>query len=732
MTTFLHCHLTRFLFLFLSLAAFCLVMVKPCEATPHFSAQTGWSCSRCHESPQGGAGLTSEGYSFRAKGYVVDAKPANWRGLIELIAGFIHIVVAVVWFGAIFYIHIFVGPRSLTTGVPKGERIMGLGSIVIVGLTGTVLTWLRISELRELWTTTFGIVLLVKISAFLCMVAVAVITTTYVHRTLSKAGESASQGTTATDGKEGGAAQVAYQGQLYDVSVSKLWKDGVHMGRHRAGGDLTEAMSGAPHGPEVLERLPKLGPVQATEAAKPPFAHRLLVKMAYTVLGFMLVILFCLAYWNWGPPLAHARQPWTNEQAAACLGCHEKATPGIYADWVRSTHAKNKVSCLNCHSAEANDPDVVQSHLSQYARKDSKWGDAKYRTAISAVVTPKDCSRCHPDIVEQYSMSKHANTQKIMWQIDPWLNHGLNSEFERSNGCYHCHGTILNLDKNGKLDPLTWPNVGVGRVNLDGSLGSCTSCHTRHRFSLAEARKPDTCGQCHLGPDHPQLEIWNESKHGAIYRSEGFKWNFEAAPDTWTPGVDYRTPTCAACHMSGSGKVQTTHDVTERLSWELQAPLTIRPQDFKPFPAKTNWQDERKKMQMICLQCHGKVWVDGHYAQMDGAVELYNNTYFKPAHAKLNELYKKVLLPEDALFKSPLWVEFYELWHHEGRRARMGSAMMAPDYAWWHGFYECKKRYVKFMREADELIKHNKKAYVAPHFPGSTGSIIRPKKLFKD
>jgi hypothetical protein len=49
------------------------------------------------------------------------------------------------------------------------------------------------------------------------------------------------------------------------------------------------------------------------------------------------------------------------------------------------------------------------------------------------------------------------------------------------NGCYTCHGTVLAIEKdNGKLDPTTWPNVGVGRLNMDGSKGSCTSCHTRH------------------------------------------------------------------------------------------------------------------------------------------------------------------------------------------------------------------------------------------------------------
>jgi hypothetical protein len=273
--------------------------------------------------------------------------------------------------------------------------------------------------------------------------------------------------------------------------------------------------------------------------------------------------------------------------------------------------------------------------------------------------------------------------------------------------------------------------VGVGRLNFDGSLGSCTSCHTRHRFSVAEARKPDTCGQCHLGPDHPQIEIWDESKHGALYRSDGQNWNFTAAPGTWTPGVDYRTPTCAACHMSGSGTVLTTHDVTERLSWELQAPLTLRPQDFKPFPAQTNWQVERDKMKQVCLACHGRQWVDGHYDQLDKAVKLYDESYFKPAKAKLGELIGKGLLPKDAFFKAPLYWEFYELWHHEGRRARMGSAMMAPDYAWWHGFYECKKRYIGFMQEADHLLENNQKAYVAPVLPGATGSTAKPDRIFK-
>ena len=74
-------------------------------------------------------------------------------------------------------------------------------------------------------------------------------------------------------------------------------------------------------------------------------------------------------------------------------------------------------------------------------------------------------------------------------------------------------------------------------------------------------------------------------------------------------------------------------------------------------------------------------------------------------------------------------MEYYELWHHEGRRARMGASMMAPDYTWWHGFYECKKRFINYMEEANDLIEHNKKAYIAKDFPAATGSTTRPPQV---
>jgi len=417
-------------------------------------------------------------------------------------------------------------------------------------------------------------------------------------------------------------------------------------------------------------------------------------------------------------------------EAAACIECHRTTTPGIFVDWARSRHANANITCLDCHLVQPGDVDTAKGHEQYYSRSDLPYGEAKYKVPVASIVTPRDCSRCHPDEVMQYSRSKHANTIEIIWKIDSWLKDGMNSDNERKTGCFTCHGTVIKIDNKGDLDPQTWPNVGVGRINLDGSKGSCTSCHTRHRFSVAEARMPEACDQCHLGPDHPQIEIYEESKHGTLYHAYKSEYNFDAAGGTWTLGVDYRAPTCAACHMSGSGKVQTSHDVTERLSWETQAPLTVRPQDFEAFPAKTDWKAERDKMKAVCLQCHGNSWVNDFYAGFDKAVEEYNEVYYKPAKAKLDDLYGKKLLDKTRYFDEHLELQFYELWHHEGRRARMGAMMMAPDYAWWHGFYEVKSRFNEFNEEADHLLKSGNKAYVYPNYPNATGSTQKPEEVF--
>ena len=65
------------------------------------------------------------------------------------------------------------------------------------------------------------------------------------------------------DGENEKTVYIAHKGKVYDVSSSKLWKGGMHMRRHRAGTDLSTDIQAAPHGPEVLERFPQVGTLEA-------------------------------------------------------------------------------------------------------------------------------------------------------------------------------------------------------------------------------------------------------------------------------------------------------------------------------------------------------------------------------------------------------------------------------------------------------------------------------------
>jgi Predicted heme/steroid binding protein len=51
---------------------------------------------------------------------------------------------------------------------------------------------------------------------------------------------------------------VAFKGIIYDVTESRLWKNGKHY-EHWAGQDLTEELADAPHTEVVFERFVKVG-----------------------------------------------------------------------------------------------------------------------------------------------------------------------------------------------------------------------------------------------------------------------------------------------------------------------------------------------------------------------------------------------------------------------------------------------------------------------------------------
>lgn len=381
-----------------------------------------------------------------------------------------------------------------------------------------------------------------------------------------------------------------------------------------------------------------------------------------------------------------------NEENRKCVECHAK--PGMDVnkvyDWAKSKHAGAGIGCTVCH-------DKLEG-----AKTDQTLG--QYMPAVS----PNKCGMCHREQAAQFKKSKHARTWEIQTdQVrDAWLK-GMNSEIERATGCYQCHGSDLS---SGKFTVENWPNKGIGRKNPDGSLGSCAACHTSHRFSIAEARRPETCGQCHLGPDHPQDEIYFSSKHGKRYLAEREEWNFTG---DWKPGADFSAPTCAVCHLSAAGATKASHDVGERLMWEAQAPLSVLNKDL-------DGEAERKKMIGVCMQCHSPRWANNYLARYDQAVQHYNDTYFAPVKSIMDDLYAKNVLTRWPAFDEEIEWTFYEFWHNEGRRARMGSAMMGPDYSWWHGFYDLKKTFRGIVEQAEEAKKsgHGTPVFV----PGAGGA----------
>lgn len=375
--------------------------------------------------------------------------------------------------------------------------------------------------------------------------------------------------------------------------------------------------------------------------------------------------------------------------AEDCISCHKENNPGLHSQWYNSKHGENDVGCLDCHEADKADKDAFEHN----------------GASIATLVTPKDCGKCHQMEAEQTTNSYHAHAGEILDSNDAYLAHVVGGHPIVITGCESCHGGKVLIDESqpNKLSPLSWPNSGIGRLNPDGSKGSCNACHSRHSFSAEQARQPENCGKCHLGPDHPQKEIFEESKHGIAYYSNKEKMHMDK--EEWVVGKDYyEAPTCSTCHMSATSTQKVTHDVGDRISWTLRPPVS---------KFKDNWEAKRGNMKEVCLNCHQKTFVDGHYYQYDALVHLYNDKFGKPATTIIGMLKEKNILENKASFSNEVEWLYWELWHHEGRRARMGTAMMGPDYAWWHGIYDVAHNfYFKFIPEVRHYNDPEINAYI--------------------
>lgn len=224
--------------------------------------------------------------------------------------GYIHFLTAIFWFGTILYVHLILKPAYAASGLPRGELRVGIVSMIVVGVTGAILSYYRVSSFDTLLQTRFGILLFIKVCLYLVMVISALIVITVIGprlkakrkgaSTADMTGELTSEDLATFDGKDGRPAYFAFEGKIYDATQSKLWKQGVHMGRHNAGNDLTEALSLAPHGSDKVTAMTAVGELIASGPRKVPLHVQVFFFMAYMNLAIVFVITLILSLWRWG------------------------------------------------------------------------------------------------------------------------------------------------------------------------------------------------------------------------------------------------------------------------------------------------------------------------------------------------------------------------------------------------------------------------------------------------
>ncbi len=437
-----------------------------------------------------------------------------------------------------------------------------------------------------------------------------------------------------------------------------------------------------------------------------------------------------------------------SEASQQCIDCHSVATPAIVTSWQRSRHAsvtpvdalrkktierrvsakqvpemfaEKVVGCAECHCMN---PD---SHKDLIDHNDAR---------VHLTVTPNDCRTCHADEADQYqkNIMSHAHGNLANNNVYTAMMASINGVQSMDKGgalsveppkpltnddsCYSCHGTALKIvgktvrdSSYGEMEFLNidgWPNQGVGRVNLDGSKGSCASCHTKHEFSIVMARKPYTCAQCHKGPDVPAYQTYTVSKHGNVFATMHKDWQMDKVP--WVAGADFSGPTCAVCHVSlvtsvnGDIIAHRTHQMNDRLPWRIfgliyahphpKSPDTtiIRNKNGQPLPTTLDGQlaseflisneemNERKsRLQKVCSACHTQNWVDGHWARFENSVSEANKMTLT-ASSLLSKAWQSALADPSNPFDEGVEKLWVEQWLFYANSTRFASAMMGADY----------------------------------------------------
>ena len=232
-----------------------------------------------------------------------------------------------------------------------------------------------------------------------------------------------------------------------------------------------------------------------------------------------------------------------------CVQCHAGVTPGIVDDWRVSRHARAQepVFCNACH------------------------GSNHRRLSLP---TPSICGGCHEKQHSEFRDEARYGFPSHVLAMERAVDakHFVDKPKAEVQACVQCHSVAT----------------------------KCDSCHTRHRFDPAEARRPEACITCHSGPPHPDDETYFASAHGKLYLAEGDDWD-------WSKPLikgNYKAPTCAYCHMDGG-----RHQVASKSLWKFGL------REVNPHTSKN--QVVRQSWIKLCSDCHEETKAGQWLSELD-------------------------------------------------------------------------------------------------------------------
>jgi hydroxylamine dehydrogenase len=422
------------------------------------------------------------------------------------------------------------------------------------------------------------------------------------------------------------------------------------------------------------------------------------------------------------PPRLLADLPKGTLDPATCAPCHRKLHPTIVRQFEASAMGMagiqnprvafptKQITCANCHGT---DHDVIMASRGR--------------------VPETMCAACHAEIYKEHvldaghSYGPGPGDLGINWERNIGVPHYKQMPRKvMEMGCDPCHAQA------GATDAKYWSEEQQKYVDTSSLQvrNGCIACHTRHSFNLEEARKPEACYTCHMGPDHPNYEAYMSSKHGSIYVARGKDWDWSKplAEARWD------TPTCAYCHMvyvNPDGTRTSSHNMTRKIIWGMGVQAALG--ELRDITLEPDNQRKRLEMIKVCMTCHSEDKARGYLESADAhklagdalvvqardiLAGLYKDGLIQPSHAQRSAgllsgpRFTAIELPGGIAFHSPASLyydvtpierNYFDMFFFAALKSYKGAFHMSPDYGWWYGYADVLGHLATIRDEAETL-----------------------------